>query len=72
MGMYYSDNDSFCRNKDVKNVKDMKKETCMKMDYGKAYVLSQKYENLISIKYVFDAGTIFKDLICPYYEKKIN
>ena len=51
--MYYSDNDSFYRNKDVKNVKDMKKETCMKMDYGKAYVLSQKYENLISIKYVF-------------------
>lgn len=70
--MYYSDNDSFYRNKDVKNVKDMKKETCMKMDYGKAYVLSQKYENLISIKYVFDSGTIFKDLICPYYEKKID
>ncbi|MBE6047456.1 MAG: hypothetical protein E7213_03445 [Clostridium sp.] len=67
--MYYSDNNDFFRNKDVK---DTKKETCMNMDYGKAYVLSQKYDNLVNIKYVFDTGTIFKDLICPYKEKKID
>ncbi len=55
--MYYSHNDN-------------NKNRCMNMEYAKAYVLLQKYENLINIKYVFDKGTIFKDLVCPYKESK--
>ncbi|MCR4943888.1 MAG: spore coat associated protein CotJA [Clostridium sp.] len=41
----------------------------MKMEYAKAYVLPQKYDNLISVKFALDCGTIFKDLVCPYKEK---
>lgn len=39
------------------------------MDYARAYILPQVYENLFSIKDVFDKGTIFKDLYMPYHEK---
>lgn len=55
--MYYSGNEN-------------KNYRCIKMEYAKAYVLPQKYENLINIKYVFEKGTIFNDLVCPYKESK--
>lgn len=39
------------------------------MDYARAYILPQVYENLYTIKDAFEKGTIFKDLSMPYYEK---
>ena len=41
-----------------------------KLEYARAYILPQKYENLYSICKGFWKGTIFKDLYRPYKEKK--
>lgn len=48
-----------------KDIKYLGKE----MDYARAYILPQVYENLYTIKDAFEKGTIFKDLYMPYYEK---
>lgn len=42
------------------------------IEYARAYILPQKYENLYSIKEGFYKGTIFKDLYRPYHECKKN
>ena len=41
-----------------------------KLEYARAYILPQKYENLYSICKGFWKGTIFKDLYRPYKENK--
>lgn len=52
------------------------KEDCMhdhmhkSMEYARAYILPQKYENLFSCKEGFLMGTIFKDLYAPYHDNK--
>lgn len=40
---------------------------CKSMEYARAYILPQKYENLYSCKEGFLRGTIFKDLYRPYH-----
>ncbi|WP_160684873.1 spore coat associated protein CotJA [Clostridium sp. C2-6-12] len=40
------------------------------MEYARAYILPQKYENLYSCKEGFLKGTIFVDLYRPYHECK--
>lgn len=46
--------------------------TCdkLKLDYARAYIVPQKYENLYSICRGFHKGTIFKDLYRPYRENE--
>ncbi len=39
-----------------------------KMQYARAYVLPQKYENLFPVNIALRKGTIFRDLYMPYYE----
>lgn len=41
-----------------------------KLDYARAYITIQKYENLLSLNDAMKAGTIFMDLYNPYDEKK--
>lgn len=48
------------------------KEPKESLEYARAYILPQKYENLYSIKEGFYKGTIFKDLYRPYHECKKN
>lgn len=48
---------------------DYDKISCTKMEYARAYILPQEYENLYSVKEALEKGTIFKDLYRPYYEK---
>lgn len=45
-------------------------EDNFKLEYARAYILPQKYENLYSINRGFERGTIFKDLYRPYKEEK--
>ncbi|SHE97487.1 spore coat associated protein CotJA [Clostridium fallax] len=41
------------------------------LEYARAYILPQKYKNLIcSVDEAFRKGTIFEDLYKPYKEKK--
>ncbi|MEN8078321.1 spore coat associated protein CotJA [Clostridioides difficile] len=42
-----------------------------KNDYAKAFIIPQKYENLLNPKTSLKLGTIFKDLYRPYvkYDK---
>lgn len=42
----------------------------VKMQYARAYIIPQVYENLFSIRDAFKRGTIFKDLYQPYRENK--
>lgn len=37
-------------------------------EYAKAYIVPQKYENLLSITAAYRVGTIFQDLCSPYEE----
>lgn len=41
-----------------------------RLEYARAYILPQKYENLYSICEGLWKGTIFEDLYRPYKEKK--
>lgn len=41
-----------------------------KMNYAKAYIKPQKYDNIFSLDDGFKNGTMFKDLYCPYKSKK--
>ncbi|MDO5038959.1 spore coat associated protein CotJA [Clostridium sp.] len=45
---------SYCANK------------CFDLEYARAYILPQKYENLYSVYEGLCRGTIFKDLYKPY------
>ncbi len=40
------------------------------LEYARAYILPQRYENLYSVYEGFWKGTIFEDLYRPYKEKK--
>ncbi|MDY4078305.1 MAG: spore coat associated protein CotJA [Clostridium sp.] len=39
------------------------------LEYAKAYIVPQRYENLFSMKDVLKTGTIFMDLYRPYVKK---
>lgn len=45
---------------------DKKSKKYIKMDYAKAYVLSQPFENVYDPETSLKRGTIFKDLDKPY------
>lgn len=40
------------------------------LEYARAYILPQEYENLYSVCDALKIGTIFEDLYRPYKEKK--
>lgn len=40
-----------------------------RMEYARAYVVLQKYENLFSVNDAIEAGTIFRDLYSSYKKK---
>ena len=46
------------------------KHGCPKMQYARAYIRPQIYENLFSVDEALCRGTIFKDLYMPYREPK--
>ncbi|SCJ10111.1 Spore coat associated protein JA (CotJA) [uncultured Clostridium sp.] len=39
-------------------------------EYAKAYIVLQRYENLVSIDTALKIGTIFRDLYRPYVESE--
>lgn len=50
---------------------DNEKCKTVRLQYARAYVLPQVYENLFSVREAFRRGTIFKDLYQPYNKKSI-
>ncbi|EGT3616057.1 spore coat associated protein CotJA [Clostridium perfringens] len=42
----------------------------IKLEYARAYILPQRYENIYPIYKGFWKGTMFKDLYRPYKEKR--
>lgn len=40
------------------------------LEYARAYIVLQKYENLLSLNDAMKVGTIFMDLYRPYESKK--
>ena len=41
-----------------------------KLEYGRVYVVPQRFENLFSIDEALKKGTLFEDLYSPYKEGK--
>lgn len=42
-----------------------------KLEYARAYIIPQEFENLYCIDDGFYKGTIFKDLYRPYKKRKL-
>lgn len=50
------------------NTEEKKANPLKRLEYGRTYIVPQKYENLLSLTAAIKSGTIFRDLIRPYTE----
>lgn len=42
------------------------------LEYARAYIVPQKFENLYSLDEALENGTLYEDLYRPYVEKRDN
>ena len=68
----YRHDDCMCKAHDDTMMNSKEDHMHKSLEYARAYILPQKYENLFSCKEAFLMGTIFKDLYRPYHDYKHN
>ena len=68
----YRHDDCMCKAHDDTMMNSKEDHMHKSLEYARAYILPQKYENLFSCKEGFLMGTIFKDLYRPYHDHAIN